>query len=103
MSLENIENIEATVLETVPEEPPKVRRMRGPGKKEIKITQQPSYYKDYWSANRSMKMMCENCGRSVVKGKMYRHVKSPICARHTKTPEEIQRLKNGNAVLTELD
>ena len=33
MSLENNENIEATVLETVPEEIPKVRRMRGPGKK----------------------------------------------------------------------
>ena len=103
MSLENNENIEATVLETVLEEPPKVRRMRGPGKKEIKITQQPSYSKDYWNATRSMKMMCENCGRMVVKGKMYRHVKTPICARHTKTPEEIQRLKNAGAVLTELD
>ena len=103
MSLENIETIEVTVLEPVPEEPPKVRRMRGPGKKEIKITQQPSYYKDYWSANRSMKMMCENCGRMVVKGKMYRHVKSPICARHIKTPEEIQQLKNSNALLCALD
>ena len=97
MSSENIDNNLETIPEEVPEEVPevpKVRRMRGPGKKEIKLTQQPTYSKDYWIAKRSAAILCVNCGKMVCKGKMYRHIKTPICKKYTKTPEEIQKIKN---------
>ena len=93
MSSENIDNNLETIPEEVPEVP-KVRRMRGPGKKEIKLTQQPTYSKDYWLAKRSAAILCVNCGKMVCKGKMYRHIKTPICKKYTKTPDEIQKIKN---------
>ena len=93
MSSENIDNNLETIPEEVPEVP-KVRRMRGPGKKEIKLTQQPTYAKDYWLAERSAAILCINCCKMVRKGKMYRHIKTPICKKYTKTPEEIQKIKN---------
>ena len=82
MSSENIDNNLETIPEEVPEEDPevpKVRRMRGPGKKEIKLTQQPTYSKDYWLAKRSAAILCVNCGKMVCKGKMYRHIQTPMC------------------------
>ena len=101
-------------LETMPEVPevPKVRKMRGPGKKPIKLTQDPKYHADYWMAKRSIKTPCGNCGRTVVIGKMYRHIQTPLCKRHSKDPEEVQKIKDEfyanqrcsmNVVFSELD
>ena len=70
------------------------RRRRGPGKKEYKLTHDPKYYANYYSLKRSVKVHCENCARLVCKGKMYRHVQLPICARHSKDPEEVQKIKD---------
>ena len=89
MSLENNDN---TLVENP--EVPKVRRMRGPGKKPIKLTQQPTYAKDYWNAKRSPAIPCDNCGRMVCKGKIYRHIQTPLCKRHSKPPEEVQKIKD---------
>ena len=69
------------------------RRRRGPGKKEHKLTYDPKYFANYYTEKRSVKVHCENCARMVCKGKMYRHVKLPICARHSKDPEEVQTIK----------
>jgi hypothetical protein len=70
------------------------RRRRGPGKKEYKLTHDPKYYANYYSLKRSVKVHCENCARLVCKGKMYRHVQLPICTRHSKDPEEVQKIKD---------
>ena len=70
------------------------RRRRGPGKKEYKLTHDPKYYANYYSLKRSVKVHCENCARLVCKGKMYRHVQLPICARHSKDPEEVHKIKD---------
>ena len=79
------------IMSDIPEIKP--RKQRGPGKKLIKLTQDPTYYANYWRENRSKPIPCENCGRCVVVGKMYRHIKAPICARNTKDPEEIEQIK----------
>ena len=92
MSSENIDNNLETIPEEVPEVP-KVRRMRGPGKKEIKLTQQPTYSKDYWLAKRSAAILCVNCGKMVCKGKMYRHIKTPICKNTQRPQRRFKRLK----------
>ena len=83
------ENADVTI-ESDPE--PKVRRMRGPGKKEK--THDPKYYADYWNLKRSVNSHCENCGKLVVKGKMYKRIQTPICKTCSKTPEELQRIKD---------
>ena len=70
------------------------RRRRGPGKKEYKLTYDPKYYANYYTAKRSIKVHCENCARLVCRGKLYRHVQLPICARHSKDPEEVQKIKD---------
>ena len=90
MSSENIIALETEV--DVPEV--KVRKQRGPGKKEVKLTEDPAYFSNYWREKRAVKTVCENCGKFIVKGKIYRHRKSNICAKNTKTPEEIQKIMN---------
>ena len=72
----------------------KPRRRRGPGKKEYKLTYDPKYYANYYMAKRSTKVHCENCARLVCRGKLYRHIQLPICARHSKDPEEVQKIKD---------
>ena len=79
------------VCEIVEEKP---RRRRGPGKKEYKLTYDPKYYANYYMAKRSTKVHCENCARLVCRGKLYRHIQLPICARHSKDPEEVQKIKD---------
>ena len=85
------------ILKPFPKKFPKYLKFEGCGvlaKKEIKLTQQPTYAKDYWLAKRPAAILCVNCGKMVCKGKMYRHIKTPICKKYTKTPEEIQKIKN---------
>ena len=90
MSTDNSENV------TVVDVPP-VRRVRGPGKKEIKLTQQQGYSAEYWMAKRSVRVHCDNCARLVCKGKMYRHLQTPLCFRHSKDPDEVEQIKQGYA------
>ena len=105
MSSENIDNNLETIPEEVPEEAPevpKVRRMRGPGKKEIKLTQQPTYAKDYWLAKRSAAILCNNCSKMVCKGKMYRHIKTPICKNTQRPQRRFKRLKTSCVAIGQL-
>ena len=88
------ENNNITV-ETNPEiqEVPEVKvRRRGKGKKAVKLTEDPAYFSNYWREKRSVKAVCENCGRWCVKGKMYGHRTSNICKKNTESPEEIQKI-----------
>ena len=49
MSSNNIDIPAEAIPEPDPEPPvPQVKRMRGPGKKEIKLTHDPEYSKTYW-------------------------------------------------------
>ena len=89
MSTEN--NINNEVCEFVEEKP---RRRRGPGKKEYKLTYDPKYYANYYMAERSTKVQRDNCARLVCRGKLYRRIQLPISARHSKDPEEVQRIKD---------
>ena len=75
-----------------------LRKNQGGGgaqvKKEYKLTYDPKYYANYYMATRSTKVHCENCARLVGRGKLYRHIQLPICARHSKDPEEVQKIKD---------
>ncbi len=66
------------------------KRLRGPGRKEIKLTHNPDYFNEFYRKSRSKPCVCENCGRVLTKAKMFRHVKTLYCARHTKDPDEIR-------------
>ena len=68
------------------------KRMRGPGKKEVKLTHNPDYFNEYYRKFRSKPCVCENCGRVLSKAKMHRHVKTLYCARYAKDPEEIRHI-----------
>ena len=82
-------------LQPIPEHNPK-KRMRGPGKKPIKLTHDPTYSAQYWRTKRSVQIHCENCGKLCARGKMYRHIQFPICQRYAKSPEEVQRIKDAH-------
>ena len=99
MATENNIVVETNVPE-IQEAP--VKRMRRKGKKLIKLTEDPANFSNYWREKRSVKAMCQNCGRFCVKGKLYRHRQSVICQKNTKTAEEIQKIIDGLAqTLTE--
>ena len=79
------------------------RKRRGPGKKEYKLTYDPKYFANYYTAKRAVKVHCENCARLVCRGKMYRHIQLPICARHSKDSEEVQKIKAEYVARKELE
>ena len=66
---------------------------RGKGKKPFKLTEDPEYTRDYYYRVRAIKYPCSNCAKLVARDKMWRHVKGPFCARHSKDPEEVARIK----------
>ena len=70
-------------------------RLRGKGKKpfEEKKSLQPDYFLNYHNEKRAVIVICDNCGRQTTRGKLYRHVKTLYCARHTKDPGEIEQIK----------
>ena len=69
---------------------------RGKGKKEHKLTEDPHYFAKYYMTKRSIKSPCANCGRLVGRGKLYRHIKTPYCERHSKDSVEIEKLKEAH-------
>ena len=80
-----------------PPKPPHPYPKRGKGKKPYKLTEDPEYMKQYalkyYHAKRSAPVPCNNCGRLVCRAKLYRHVQTLLCARHTKEPLEIERIQ----------
>ena len=81
----------------VPPKPPYPYPPRGKGKKPYKLTEDPEYMKQYakkyYHEKRSAPVPCDNCGRLVCRAKIYRHVKTILCARHSKEPLEIEKIK----------
>ena len=82
-----------------PEIIPEKRKIppRGKGKKPFKLTEDPDYNKNYYHRVRAIKSPCSNCARLVAAGKMWRHVKTPFCARHSKDPEEVAKIEEQHA------
>ena len=80
-----------------PLKPPHPYPPRGEGKKLIKLTEDPEYMKQYalkdYHAKRSAPIPCDNCGKLVCCSKIRRHVKTLLCARRSKDPLEIERIK----------
>ena len=84
------------IQEVIPEPP---KRMRGPGKKETKLTHQDNYFNEYYKKNRAVNVVCPNCGRITTKGKLHRHLQTVYCARHSKDLGEIEQIQNDFALL----
>ena len=66
---------------------------RGKGKKPFKLSEDPEYTKNYYHRVRAVKYHCPNCAKLVARDKMWRHVKTAFCARHSKDPEEVAKIK----------
>ena len=81
----------------VPQKPPYPYPPRGKGKKLIKLTADPEYFKryalNYYHAKRSAPVPCDNCGKMICMSKIQRHAKTSICARNAKDPLEIEMIK----------
>ena len=85
-----------TQTEVLPK-PPYPYPPRGKGKKPIKLTEDPEYFKryalKYYHAKRSAPVPCDNCGKMICMSKIQRHTKTSICARNAKDPLEIEMIK----------
>ena len=83
-----------------PPKPPYPYPPRGKGKKLYKLTEDPEYVRwyalNYYHAKRSAPVPCDNCGRLVCRAKLYRHVKTLLCARHSKEPLEIEKIQEAH-------